>query len=269
MRALIRPLAVVAALAVLPAVAADADPKLKSIVEGPQRSAEFKARDAWRKPAEALAWAGIKAGQTVVELWPAGGYWTEMLAPLEKDQGTYIAAIPNAAPTSDRGKEGLAKFTAKLQALDPKAKIVEFNPKTAQLAAPNSVDVILNGRNLHNWMAAGFAEKAMELSFAALKPGGVLILEDHRASTAKPQDPKAPNGYVREDYAIDLAKKAGFELARKSELYANPRDTKDYEKGVWTLPPTLTLGEQDRAKYEAIGESDRFLLAFVKPKTKT
>ncbi|MDB5365725.1 MAG: methyltransferase [Rhodospirillales bacterium] len=267
MRALVRSLALVATLASLPAIAANTpDPKLKALVDGPQRSVEFKARDVARKPLEALSWAGVKPGQTVVELWPAGGYWTEILAPYETGTGKYEAAVNSRTPASDRGKEALAKFTTKLQGLNDKAEIVEFNPQVEQLVAPGSADVVFNGRNLHNWMASGFAEKAMQLSYAALKPGGILILEDHRASTAKPQDPKAENGYVREDYAIALAEKAGFKLDKKSELYANPRDTKDYEKGVWTLPPTLALKDQDKAKYEAIGESDCFLLVFVKPK---
>ncbi len=132
--------------------------------------------------------------------------------------------------------------------------------------APGTADVVFNGRNLHNWMEGGYEDKVMQLAFAALKPGGLLILEDHRGDTTKPQDPKAGSGYVREDYAIALAKKAGFKFSKKSELYKNPRDTKDYEKGVWTLPPTFVLKDVDKAKYEAIGESDCFLLVFEKPK---
>jgi predicted methyltransferase len=267
MRALVRSLALVATLAALPALAANApDPKLKALVDGPQRSAEFKARDVARKPLEALTWAGVKPGQTVVELWPSGGYWAEILAPYETGSGKYVAAVNSKNPTSDRGKEALAKFTTKLQGLNDKAEIVEFNKDVAQIVAPGTADVVFNGRNLHNWMGGGYEDKAMQLAYAALKPGGLLILEDHRADTKKPQDPKADNGYVREDYAIALATKAGFKFSKKSELYKNPRDTKDYEKGVWTLPPTLTLKDVDKAKYEAIGESDCFLLVFVKPK---
>lgn len=267
MRALVRSLVLVATLATLPALAANApDPKLKALVEGPQRTAEFVARDKWRKPLEALSWAGVKPGQTVVELWPSSGYWTEILAPYEAGTGKYIAAVNSKNPTSDRGKEALAKFTTKLQGLNDKAEIVEFNKDVEQIVPPGTADVVFNGRNLHNWMGGGYEDKALKLAYAALKPGGLLILEDHRGDAKKPQDPKAENGYVREDYAIALATKAGFKLARKSDLYTNPRDTKDYEKGVWTLPPTLTLKDVDKAKYEAIGESDCFLLVFEKPK---
>lgn len=268
MRALVRTLALVATVAALPAFAANTpDPKLKEVVEGPQRTADFKARDKWRKPLEALGWAGVRQGQTVVELWPSGGYWAEILAPYEAGKGKYVAAVPSKNPTSDRGKEAYAKFTAKLQTLDPKAEIVEFNKDVDRIVAPGTADVVFNGRNLHNWMDGGYEDKALKLAYDALKPGGLLILEDHRGDPKKPQDPKAGSGYVREDYAIALARKAGFALAKKSELYANPRDTKDYEKGVWTLPPVLALKEVDRAKYEAIGESDCFLLVFQKPKT--
>jgi predicted methyltransferase len=126
--------------------------------------------------------------------------------------------------------------------------------------------VIITARNIHNWMAQGTAEQAFASFYKALKPGGILAVEEHRAPSDKPQDPKAANGYVREDYAIGLAEKAGFKLVSRSDLLNNPKDTKDYEKGVWTLPPTLALGDQDRAKYEAIGEADNFLLKFQKPR---
>jgi predicted methyltransferase len=125
---------------------------------------------------------------------------------------------------------------------------------------------VVTFRNVHNWMDAGTAEKQFGAFFTALKPGGVLGVEEHRASTAQPQDPKAKSGYVREDYTIQLAEKAGFKYVGKSEILANPKDTKDYAQGVWTLPPTLALGDQDRAKYVAIGEADNFLLKFEKPK---
>ena len=140
-----------------------------------------------------------------------------------------------------------------------------LGPKHVDIAPPGSADLILTFRNLHNWMEGGYADEALAACFKALKPGGILGVEDHRGRTEQQQDPKAQSGYVRMDYAIALAKKAGFELVGSSEMNANPRDTKDYAKGVWTLPPTLTLGDQDRAKYVAIGESDNFVLKFKKP----
>ena len=133
------------------------------------------------------------------------------------------------------------------------------------MAPANSVDLIVTFRNLHNWMDGGYAEDALKGFYTALKPGGILGIEDHRASDKQPQDPKAKSGYVRQDYTIELAKKAGFEFAGASEINANAKDTKDYAEGVWTLPPTLTLGDKDRAKYVAIGESDRYTLKFRKP----
>jgi len=124
---------------------------------------------------------------------------------------------------------------------------------------------VLTFRNLHNWMDGGYVDEALAAIFKALKPGGILGIEDHRGRNDKPQDPKAASGYVREDYAIALAKKAGFVLAAKSEIDANPKDTKDWVDGVWTLPPTLSQGEKDRAKYLAVGEADNFVLKFKKP----
>jgi len=133
------------------------------------------------------------------------------------------------------------------------------------IAAPNSTDLILSFRNLHDWMADGTAAQKLALIHAAPKPGGVFGIEDHRGLTTAPQDPRAKTGYVREDYAKAFIAAAGFHLAAESPIGDNPRDTKIYPKGVWTLPPTLALGQVDRAKYLAIGESDRWTLKFIKP----
>jgi predicted methyltransferase len=133
------------------------------------------------------------------------------------------------------------------------------------VAPPNSVDLIVTFRNLHNWMDGGYAQEALKGFYTALKPGGILGIEDHRGLDTKPQDPAAKSGYVRQDYTIELAKKAGFEFVGASEINANSKDTKDYPEGVWTLPPTLYLGDKDKAKYVAIGESDRYTLKFRKP----
>ena len=145
-------------------------------------------------------------------------------------------------------------------------KVSEFGRGSYDIAPAGSADLVITSRNVHNWMGQGFSEEAFGAFYKALKPGGILSVEEHRASATQPQDPKAANGYVREDHTIALAEKAGFKLVARSEALANPKDTKDWPKGVWTLPPTLTLGEQDREKYLAIGEADNFLLKFQKPK---
>jgi predicted methyltransferase len=261
-----------------PAFAADqpaADPALQKAIAGPQRSKAFIDRDAARHPLQELEFFGIKPSSAVVEIWPDGGaYWTEILAPYLHDHGTYYAAgipKPAADDTSDRAK-GRTKAIdtyAQKRAADPavygKVIVTEFGKDHYDIAPPNSADLVVSFRNLHNWMAGGYAEETMAGFFKALKPGGILGLEDHRGRTDVPQDPKAESGYVRQDYAIELAKKAGFEFVEASEVDANPKDTKDWPKGVWTLPPVYAAGEQDKAKYAAIGEADNFVLKFRKP----
>ena len=252
--------------AATPALAAD--PALDKAVADPQRSPEFRARDGARHPAAELKFFGIKPKDTVVEIWPSGGYWTEILGPFLHDGGK----LYEAGPPADTGREGTDKaratFQQKLDA-DParygKVIVTQFGKDHYDIAPPGSADLVVTFRNLHNRMPGGYADAAMGAFFKALKPGGVLGIEDHRAPTTSPQDPKAENGYVRQDYAIELAKKAGFVFVGASEIDANPKDTKDWPKGVWTLPPTFALDDQDRAKYAAIGEADNFVLKFRKP----
>ena len=252
----------------LPGLAEAADAALDKAVADSQRSAEFRARDTYRHPEAELEFFGIKPGDTVVEIWPSGGYWTEILAPYLHDRGRlYEAGMP-----ADTGKEGVDKaratFQSKLDA-DParygKVTVTQFGKDHYEIAPAGSADMVVTFRNLHNWMEGGYAEAAMAGFYKALKPGGILGIEDHRGSDAKPQDPTSPDGYVRQDYTIELAKKAGFEFVGASEIDANPKDTKDWPKGVWTLPPTFALGDQDHAKYAAIGEADNYVLKFRKP----
>lgn len=246
------------ALLIIPAAGALAkDEELAKTIAAEHRSQSFVARDKYRRPQDVLEFAGLKPNMTVVEITPGGGYWTEILAPYLHDEGVYYTAV--AARSMDSWRKKLAADKAIYGAV----KITEFGPGEPP-APPGSADLVLTFRNVHNWMAQGVAEEAFRSFYDALKPGGVLVVEEHRARTDRPQDPKAASGYVREDYAIELAKQAGFELAGKSEALANPRDTKDWPRGVWTLPPTLALGDQDRAKYVEIGEADNFLLKFVK-----
>ena len=256
----IRTLLTATLLAALPLTGALAkDAALAKAVAGEHRSPNMVERDKSRHPQEVLEFAGIKPSMTVVEISPGGGYWTEILGPYLKDKGTYYTA------TSTRAMDSWNKKVADNKAHWGDIKVTTFGPGSYDIAPAGSADLVITSRNVHNWMGAGFADEAFAAFYKALKPGGTLSVEEHRASTAQPQDPKAANGYVREDHTIALAEKAGFKLVSRSEALANPKDTKDWPKGVWTLPPTLTLGETDRAKYIAIGEADNFLLKFQKP----
>lgn len=243
---------------------------LRTLVDGKQRTAANKVRDPFRKPFEVLQFLAIEPGSTVIEISPgAAGYWTEILAPYLKDKGLYVAANP--APTSPASKEGVERFNtmfaAKLES-DPasfsKVKVIAFAPELLDFTEPGSADVVLTFRNLHNWMDRGVVDKAIVSFHRALRKGGILGIKDHRGRPDQPQDPQAKSGYVRQDYAIAMIEKAGFRLLGTSEAVANPKDTKDHPSGVWALPPTYRNKDADRQKYEAIGESDRFLLKFVK-----
>jgi predicted methyltransferase len=234
---------------------------LKKALDSTSRHPEDTARDKYRHPIETLTFFGIKPDMTVVEIWPGGGWYTDILAPYLHDHGKLYAVISSG--------ENAAEYKKKL-ADDParfgKVTVTQLDPPDKMEIAPaGSADMVVTFRNVHNWMRRGYGEGVFKAMYAALKPGGILGVEEHRGDLSKPQDPKAASGYVREDYVIRLAEQAGFQLAGKSEINANPRDTKDYTKGVWTLPPTLRLGDTDKAKYLAIGESDRMTLKFVKP----
>jgi predicted methyltransferase len=254
--------------AALAAAAPALDPALVAAVADPGRTATFVARDPARHPAEELASFGIKPNMTVVELWPGGGYWTEILgAYLAKGGGTYYVALN--APGDAEEDKGTERWRARIAAQKDRLGVIHetmLGPKNMDIAPPGSADMVLTFRNLHNWMDGGYADDVLAAAFKALKPGGILGVEEHRGRNDKPQDPKAKDGYVRQDYTIALAKKAGFVLIGSSEINANPKDTKDWVDGVWTLPPTLSQGDKDRAKYVAIGEADNFVLKFQKPK---
>lgn len=249
-----------------PATPVAVDPQLVALVANKARTPAYVARDAARHPAEELSFFGIKPDMTVVELWPGGGYWTEILGPYLAKSGHYYVAQP--VPGNKEEDEGVARWRAKVAAQKERMGAVKETLLGAgqfDFAPPGSADLVVTFRNLHNWMSAGYADKVLAGCFRALKPGGILGMEAHRGRTDRPQDPKAESGYVREDYAIALAKQAGFELVGSSEINANPKDTKDWVDGVWTLPPTLSQGDKDRARYVAIGEGDNFVLKFRKP----
>ena len=252
---------------------------LQAAAQGDWRSPVDRARDAWRHPVQSLEFWGLKPGQTVVEFWPGAGWYTDILAPYLAATGgkLYAAALQTDLPDDPTAKEIVEAYRRKL-ADKPKVygevAITAFGPTSGPVAPAGSADLALFLRNLHNWMAAGLTEKAFRDAFAALKPGGVLGVEEHRGEPGRVQDVLAADGYVQQAYVVEMAKEAGFVLAGQSEINANPKDTKDHPFGVWTLPPTrlsAPRGEPaepgfDHAKYDAIGESDRMTLKFVKPK---
>jgi predicted methyltransferase len=253
-----------------------ADASIDQAVSGAWRTADAKARDAQRHPAAALAFWGLKPGMTILEIQPGGGWWTEILAPYARaTKGEFYAT---AADTSDPGlsenaRKGRSDFEAKYAdaATYGKVNLVNWGPKAAPLPA-NKFDFVLLARGIHDWVRRGTFDSNVANIAQSLKPGGILAIEQHRAKPG--QDPSVFNGYVDEAYVISTIEKAGLKLDGKSEINANPKDTKDHPFGVWTLPPTRQSSDGgkpvdpsfDRAKYDAIGESDRMTLKFVKKK---
>lgn len=242
---------------------------LQQILSGEHRSAENKARDQYRHPLQTLEFFDIHNYMTVVEIWPGGGWYTEILAPFLKDQGQFYAAHFSADSPVPYFKNSLQKFVEKTKALPGiygKMKLTVLQPpQQLDIAPEGSADRILTFRNVHNWMKTGQAQTVFKALFKALKPGGLLGVVEHRNPTYINQDPQAISGYVREDFVMKLAEQAGFKLLDKSEINANNKDTAKHPKGVWTLPPSLRLKEQDKAQYLSIGESDRMTLKFIKP----
>lgn len=225
------------------------------------------ARDHYRHPIETLRFFGVKNDSTVVEILPgSGGYYMEILAPHLREKGLYVAANRDeaAAPQYLADHQKLLARLAAEPALYGKVLVTKFNAGLHAIAPPGSADFVLSFRNLHNWIERNEVDGALRAFHKALKPGGVLGVVDHRGRTELTQAAQMKSGYVREDYAIEVIEKAGFKLAGVSQINANIRDTKDHPEGVWTLPPTYRLKDRDRAKYAAIGESDRFTLKFVK-----
>ncbi len=269
-------LAAVLLLAAAPGLAQEPptppDPALLAAVAGEARNPRFIERDAVRHPADELTFFGLRPGMTVVELWPAGGYWTEILAPYLREGGGTVVAALETQPAGSPGQEAATKRAAYFKRRlgeDPDlfagVKLTSLGPGTDNIVPPNSADMVLSFRTLHVWMKQGFAEEAFVACYKALKPGGILGLVDHRGNRAGEQDVRALDGYVREDYAKGLAQLAGFEFVASSEIEANPKDTANWPHGVTTLAPTFALGAQDRDRYAAVGEPDNFVLKFRKP----
>ena len=238
----------------------------RSLLSAPHRSAANVVRDPYRHPAETLAFFGVRPDSTVVEILPgSGGYYMELLAPWLKDKGLYIAANRDGSlPQYMADHRKLLQRLADEPGLYGRVMVTPFRADRHAIAPAGSADVVLSFRNLHNWMLDGELEASLRAFHQALKHGGVLGIVDHRGRTDQTQAQQITSGYVREDEAIMAIEKAGFVLQARSEVNANPRDTKDHPEGVWTLPPTYRLKDKDRSVYAAMGESDRFTLRFVK-----
>ena len=244
---------------------------LDAVLAGSWRDPANVARDGYRHPKETLSFFGLSPAQTVIEITPGGGWYSEILAPYLRDGGQYIAAVVDPASVAEgRGRDYQQKNKTTLEtkfsaasAQYGKAKVVGYDPKAPVFGPADSADLVLTFRNVHNWRSSGQAEGMFKGFFAVLKPGGVLGVVEHRAKADVPADDKS--GYVGQAQVIAMAEAAGFKLQEKSEVNANPRDTKDHPNGVWTLPPVNDHEAVDDAKYKAIGESDRMTLRFVKP----
>ena len=261
-----------AGAALLGAAPVHADEALKAAIASPHRTAAFVARDAARHPYETLTFFGIKPTYTVVELSPGGGWYTEILAPYLRDKGQLILAGDDPTSATAYFQRSAARMKEKLAALPAvydRAEVAVFAAGAGKLnyAKPGSADLVLTFRNVHNWIGHGEekTQAVFKSAFTALKPGGTFGLVEHRLPAAAKQDEKASSGYVHQAYVIRMAESVGFKLAASSEVNANPKDTADHEGGVWSLPPTYGLKDKDRARFEAIGESDRMTLKFVKP----
>ena len=236
---------------------------LKGAVASEDRTPKNTLRDSSRNPVETLSFFGIESDMVVIELSPGGGWYTEILANYIHYPGTLIAAHWSKDSEIAYYRRGRANFEKKMSN-NPMYGRVEIVDLYSELADENSVDAVLTFRNLHNWLGPNL-DNIFSNTFKSLKPGGVFGIVEHRAKPGTSMEMMKKSGYVTEAHAIKIAKKHGFELAAKSEINANPKDTADHPKGVWTLPPNYRLKDKDREKYSDIGESDRMTLLFKKP----
>ncbi len=243
--------------------------KIEALADDEHRAEGHAGRNVYRHPAETLIWFGIDPDMTVVEIWPGRhGWYTEILAPLLNESGTYYAAGYVTGTDNEYANSSNTQFRAKLDAnpeLYGNAIVSELGEDAYDIAPPCSADMVLTFRNVHNWMTRLYAQDVFDAMYRALEPGGILGVVEHRANPYAEHDLDGRSGYVTEAAVIAFAEAAGFERLGRSEVNANPRDTKDHPRGVWTLPPSLRLGEEDSEKYLAIGESDRMTLKFTRP----
>jgi predicted methyltransferase len=238
---------------------------LAAAIADPRRSEKNRARDRYRHPMETLAFFGVEPDDTVVEVWPSGGWYMEILAPLLRGKGVYYGATQPPGRYRDTTEKLIASDAARFD----KVRLTTLEPgKPSEIAPAGSADAVLTFRNVHNLLMEGDAAAAQAFAdfYKALKPGGVLGVVDHRLPEDRDSALERKSGYIKRSTVVHLAEAAGFKLAAESEVNANPKDSADWPKGVWTLPPSLSQGDADRARYLAIGESDRMTLKFVKPK---
>ena len=239
---------------------------LDAAIAGPHRSEENRARDRYRHPRETLEFFGIQPGMTVVELSPGAGWYSEILAPYLAPEGRLVAGVPAASGPGARYRQRFVDRTERAPELFANVTLGTLAaPDNIELGAPGSADAVLTFRNTHNWAMRQQEGAVYQAAFRVLKPGGVFGVVQHRARPETDPAETAPSGYVSEAHVIATAEAAGFVLEDRSDINANPNDTTDHPEGVWTLPPILRLGDQDRERYLAIGESDRMTLRFRKP----
>lgn len=250
-----------------------ADP-LEAAITGSWRSEANQARDIFRHPQETLEFLGVEPDDTIIEIWPGGGWYTEILAPFVKDEGKYIAAgVDTSSAFGQRAFEAFETNFLSRPDLFGEIDFTVIGRGSEPMVETGTADAVLTFRNIHNWMAGGYTEHMFETMYGALKPGGTLGVVEHRLGSSDTQDPRASNGYVHEDYVKQVAEAAGFVFVESSEVNANPRDTKDHPGGVWNLPPNLRttdangddIVDYDPTQFTSIGESDRMTLKFIKP----
>jgi predicted methyltransferase len=255
---------------------ASADSAISTALAGPTRLETERARDVYRHPHETLEFFGLREDMNVIELWAPDGYYTSILAPLLRDRGKLTVTFWDPAGdytekdprAKTRHMEASGRFLARLDqtpAVFDNVERIAMKPPIFAFGADGTADLVVTFRNIHNWIPEGYEDAVFSAAFRALKPGGVLGVEEHRGLPGMTTQQITDTGYVPEDLVVALANKAGFRLVARSEINANPKDTKDYPSGVWTLPPVFVRKDVDRARYAAIGESDRMTLKFVKP----
>ncbi|MCE7032369.1 methyltransferase [Lysobacter sp. GX 14042] len=252
-----------------PAQASVEAPTLQQVVAGDWRSHDNRERDAFRNPVRTLEFFGVQPTHSVVEITPGGGWYAEILAPYLYHHGRYVAAVvdPDALPEGggrdyqQRARDQLETLFAGAPKQFDRAGVVAYDPSAPVFGAPESADVVLTFRNVHNWLSNDQAEAMFEGFFEVLRPGGVLGVVEHRANARATRD----SGYVPQARVVELAGEAGFVLEEASEVNANPKDTGNHPNGVWTLPPGNNHDQADAERYAAIGESDRMTLRFRKP----
>ena len=248
----------------------DVGARIDRAMTGEHRSDRNMARDRYRHPKETLLFFGLEPQMTVVEITPGAGWYSEILVPVLRDSGTFYGAIyqiGEGSPDIIKRLDGMYRgLLASNPALYDQVKLSVFDPAAPVFAPAGTADMVLTFRNVHNWAKAGNIDLMVKGFYDALKPGGVLGVTDHRAKPGTPFQRQIDSGYMTEQYVIEVIEKAGFKLANKSEINANPLDTADHPGGVWNLPPNLrNVSDADRARFLSIGESDRMTLKFVKP----